>query len=285
MSDSRQLVVVGIDSEEPSFIALEWVIERCAHVPSRVRLVAVENAPVWGSKRALARLTVAAGRLASTRPDVPVEIRILRDTSIAEGLAIESQDADLLVVGHHRGRIIRSAVAGAVPMQIAKRAACPVIIVPADWLRRYGKTVVGVEADKESESAVAFAAEETVRFGRSLDIVHVDLDLEHPGSTRTTPAPDVPEERTVLLSRSTAAARRGHRTLAVRTFDDDGDPDRILRAHAREAALIVVGNHGAGAVESLLHGSRAYDLMNWSKAPLCVVPSGWRPAALEEVST
>lgn len=274
MSQKAERIVVGVDSETPSSVAVDWVIERAEHAPMSVRLVTVQSTPLWAIAPAEARLRAVAERFAAARPGTTVETRIIGPgAGIAEALVAEAADADLLVVGHHQGRILRSALAGALPMQIARRAACPVMIIPEDWLRRFGKTVVGVEWDFQADAAIEFAARESQTFGRSLDIVHVAPDEDHPGDSILVPAPDVAENRTAQLRGAVRTARAGRRGLAVRTFEAQGDPDRILRAHARQAALIVVGSDGAGAVESLLHGSRAYNLMNWSKAPLCVVPS------------
>jgi len=112
--------------------------------------------------------------------------------------------------------------------------------------------------------------------GRSLDIVHVTVDDHNPGSAILPGQPDEPEARSAEVSRAIEAARAGRPSLAIRTFTASGDPDRILRAHGRNASLVVVGNHGHGAVDAVLRGSRTYTFMNWSKAPLCVVPVGWR---------
>ena len=55
-----------------------------------------------------------------------------------------------------------------------------------------------------------------------------------------------------------------------------------MRAHGRDAALVVVGSHDEGAVDAVLRDSLTYNFMNWSKAPLCVVPAGWRAKTLED---
>jgi len=269
-------IVVGIDTELPSRTALDWVVERTALVPAHVRLVTVVGDRPFSTKRAASDLAAATQRLASTRPDLPVEAKLVEGAGISQMLGIESEDADLLVVGHHRNRIIRSMLAGALPAQVASHAQCPVVIVPHDWLRRFGKVVVGIDADGSSDAALQFAAQEAMAMGRSLDIVHVSVDDHHPGSSRVPVAPDAPEARSPEVSRAMETARAGRPSLAVRTFSASGDPDRILRAHGRDAALVVVGSHGRGAVDAVVRGSRSYTFMNWSKAPLCVVPVGWR---------
>lgn len=271
-----ETIVVGIDTELPSRAALDWVVERTALVPARVRLVTVVGHRPFSTRRAERDLAAAAQRLASTRPDLPVETKLLEGAGISQMLAIEAADADLLVIGHHRNRIVRSMLAGALPAQVAGYAECPVVIVPHDWLRRFGKVVVGIDKDDSSDAALDFAAREAIGLGRSLDIVHVAIDDHNPGSSRTPGTPDTPLARSPWVAQAMETARVGRPSLAVRTFSATGDPDRILRAHGREASLVVVGSHGHGAIDAVWRGSRSYNFMNWSQAPLCVVPVGWR---------
>jgi nucleotide-binding universal stress UspA family protein len=270
-----QTIVVGIDSEAPSQTALDWVIERTALVPARVRLVTVLGERPFSTRRAERDMRDAQARLRHARPGLVVEPRLVDGTGISEVLADEARDADLLVVGHHRGRIVLSALAGALPAQIAAHAACPVVVVPHDWLRRFGKVVVGITPDGSSDAALEFAAAEAHALGRSLDIVQVTVAEDHPGSTIAIGAPDEPAARTPAMAHAAEAARAGRPGLAVRTFTVSGDPDHILRAHGREAAMVVVGSHGRGAVDAVMRGARAYTFMNWSAAPICVVPADW----------
>jgi nucleotide-binding universal stress UspA family protein len=279
-----ETIVVGIDTELPSRTALQWVIERTATAPARVRLVTVTGDRPFSTRRAERDLRNASAGLAAARPGIETESELLDGAGIAEALAADAMEADLLVVGHHRRRILRSLLAGALPMQIAAHAACPVMIVPEDWLRRFGKVVVGVEPDGSSDSALEFAAHEAARSGYTLDIVRVAFDSAHPGSSLTTPLPDPRDARSPEMVRLVESVGSVYPSLAVRTYSATGDPDRILRAHGRQAAVVVVGSHGRGAISGLLHGSRAYDLMNWSKAPLCVVPAGWHARRLEETA-
>jgi nucleotide-binding universal stress UspA family protein len=275
-------IVVGIDTELPSRTALDWVVERAALLPARVRLVTVVGDRPFSTKRAERDIAAAALRLATTRPDTPVESKLVEGAGIAQMLCLEAADADLLVIGHHRQRIMRSMLAGALPTQVATLADCPVIIVPHDWQRRFGKVVVGVEFDGSSDAALEFGAQEAAALGRSLDIVQVTVDESKPGSSITPGQPDVPATRSAEVSRLVERARSGRHNLAVRTFTTAGDPDRILRAHGRDAALVVVGSHGHGAIDAVLRGSRTYTFMNWSKAPLAVVPVAWRARTVAE---
>jgi nucleotide-binding universal stress UspA family protein len=84
------------------------------------------------------------------------------------------------------------------------------------------------------------------------------------------------------MAQIVARARHGRAGLPVRTFSVRADPDSVLRAHGRQAAMVVLGSHGRGAVDAVMRGSRAYTFMNWSKAPLCVVPAGWRSRTMED---
>jgi nucleotide-binding universal stress UspA family protein len=275
-------IVVGIDTELPSRTALDWVIERTALLPARVRLVTVLGERPFGTKKAERHMLAAAERFRAARPELELETRLVGGTGISEVLAAEAADADLLVVGHHRGRIMRSMLTGALSTQIEMHAACPTVVVPSDWLRRFGKVVVGIDDDESSDAALDFAAEEAATTGRTLDIVHVTVAEDHPGSSIVIGKPDEPSARGALVSRAVERACAGRRGLAIRTYSASGDPNRILRAHGRQAALVVLGSHGDGAIDAVLRNSTAYSLGNWSMAPVCVVPAGWRAGALEE---
>lgn len=277
-----QTIVVGIDTELPSRTALDWVIERTGLVPARVRLVTVVGDHPLSTKRAERNLEAARARIAEARPDLPVDTRLLPGASIAEVLAAESAHADLLVVGHHRKRVIRSLLAGALPEQIALLAECPVVIVPHDWLRRFGKVVVGVQFDGSADAAIEFAASEADAARRSLDIVNVVEAADHPGSSIVLSQPDADAARSPEMAHAVAQARSGRRNLAVRTFTVSADPHRVMRAHGREAALVVVGSHGQSAADVVIRDGLSYNFMNWSKAPLCVVPATWRAKTLED---
>jgi len=271
-----QSIVVGIDREMPSRTALDWVVERTGLVPVSVRLITVVGDGPFRSRRAERDLAAAARRLAAALPATPVDAKLVAGTGIADVLAREAADADLLVVGHHRKRRMRSLFAGALPEQLANHATCPVVIVPNDWLRRFGKVVVGFAADGSSDAALEFAAREAHASGRSLDIVQINAADPHPGSSILLGSPDDASERSAQLANAVEIARTGRASLAVRTFSVEDDPDRVLHAHGRDAALVVIGSHEHTTLDAVVRGARAYEFMNVSTAPLCVVPAGWR---------
>jgi nucleotide-binding universal stress UspA family protein len=262
-----QRIVVGIDTEPPSRTALQWVVERTARRPAAVHLVTVASDAPFGPGGTERHLAAVAQRFRATRPELPLTTGVITGAGIAEQLAAEARDADLLVIGHHRTRIVRSLLAGALPLQVVADAACPVVVVPDDWQRRFGKTVVGVVVDGSSDGAVRFAAQEAAVFGRSLDLVQVELRPAGSNATGVSP----------VLRAAARIARTAHPGLAVREFSVMGDPDAALAAHGREASLIVVGDHGGGILARLLRRSRTYALLNGSRAPLCVVSPGWQP--------
>ena len=62
--------------------------------------------------------------------------------------------------------------------------------------------------------------------------------------------------------------------VKVETLVDEGRPVEVLLDAAKEhdAALIVVGSHGEGAVSAAFLGSTALKLLHHSKVPVLVVP-------------
>jgi nucleotide-binding universal stress UspA family protein len=58
----------------------------------------------------------------------------------------------------------------------------------------------------------------------------------------------------------------------VRTFLEQGDPAEVLVEHARHAEMLVLGNHGRGALAGALVGSVAQRCAQRAPCPLVLVP-------------
>ena len=71
-----------------------------------------------------------------------------------------------------------------------------------------------------------------------------------------------------------AARRLGAAGVTAETMVGEGKPVEVLLqvADEREAAVIVVGSHGEGAVSAAFLGSTALKLLHHSKVPVLVVP-------------
>jgi nucleotide-binding universal stress UspA family protein len=123
--------------------------------------------------------------------------------------------------------------------------------------------VVGVDAGGRSASAVVWAAEEAERTGTPVRLV--TAVASHP-----TPAGHEEAANHGLA----ALARR----LTLSELDQQevvGRPVEVLLDEAVDAAMVVVGQRGAGPAQRLMVGSTSIAVAGRSPVPVVVVPEEW----------
>lgn len=268
-------IVIGIDAEPASSLAIDWVIRRAHHTAVDVTLVTAFDSLVDDPMAARERQIALAERIRTAHPEVQVEIE-LANASIHRALEERSEGADLLVIGSHRTRPIRSMLAGAVPSLIAAQSHCPTVIVPDDWTPREGDIVVGVSADDTSDPALIFGAHEARRRSAILRLVHAWQIT--PGAAMASSAliaPPVDGELEAHREILHAAGRRLRAGLPHARIAEHLVQDRIadaLLASSEAAELIVIGTHHHEPVVGLVLGSTGGHLLRRSQVPVCIVP-------------
>lgn len=144
MAAEGQLVVVGVDGSEESAAALKWAAAYAAATGARLRAVlawhypaAVGPAPVGVAPAAVSddvRASMAealAKAIAAAAPGADVEQQIGYGHP-AEVLIGQSQEADLLVVGHRGHGKFTGMLVGSVSVHCVTHAHCPVVVVRTD---------------------------------------------------------------------------------------------------------------------------------------------------------
>ena len=133
-------IVVGIDGTEASLLALDWAAERAARGRTRIEIVMVAGSIFTDDFRIDASIRTAERRLRDRAPDVEVASRRVPGR-MPESLLERAMAADLLVIGSHRGRPLRSALTGWMPLRIASHSPIPVVVVPDNLVpgRRTGR--------------------------------------------------------------------------------------------------------------------------------------------------
>ena len=268
-------IVIGIDAEPASTLAIDWVIRRAHHLPVAVTLVTAFDSLVDDPMAARERQLGLADRIRSAHPEVQVEIE-LANASIHRALEERSQGADLLVIGSHRTRPIRSVLAGSVPYLIAAQSHCPTVIVPDDWTPRDGDIIVGVGLDDTSDPAVIFAAHEAHRRSSILRLVHA-WQVTAGGTMASTAliAAPIEGERELhreILDAAGSRLRAGHAHARVTEHLVSGTTADALLADSDAAELIVIGTHHHEPAVGLLVGSTGGHLLRRSQVPVCIVP-------------
>jgi nucleotide-binding universal stress UspA family protein len=142
--EARELVVVGVDGSDESIVALSWAHRYASALGATVRAIAAWHYPTAAGTapvgvapqpvRAEAEQHVRDGLTAAIAKAYPsgeadqVETRIVYGHP-AQVLLDESNDADLLVVGHRGRGAFTGMLVGSVSTHCVTHATCPVVVV------------------------------------------------------------------------------------------------------------------------------------------------------------
>ena len=251
-------IIVGIDAESASELAIEWVIRRARHTTLAVTLVTAIDSLVDDPPTARDRQLALAERIRLVHPGLDIKTE-LADASIHRALEERSKDADLLVIGSHRTRPIRSLLAGEVSSLIASRAHCPTVIVPDDWTPCDGAIVVGLGMDDTSEPAMLFGVREAQRRSSILKLVHASLEGDSAAHRE-------------ILDAAGRRLRAGHPHARILEQLVNGRATDALLAESDSAELVVIGTHHHEPAVGLILGSASSHLLRRSRVPVCIVP-------------
>lgn len=138
--------------------------------------------------------------------------------------------------------------------------------------------VVGVDGSEAAEKALIWAAEIASRDGAHLVIAHGDPNRSHI-EPATGSGPDYDHQ---LLREAIATAVEVSGTCNISTVLRDEHPSQLLLELSEDAALVVVGSRGVGAVVSTLLGSVAHRVAAHGRCPVVVVPESWRDPSADE---
>lgn len=135
--------------------------------------------------------------------------------------------------------------------------------------------VVGIDGSEGSAHALAWAAEQTDRFGPIRPVAA----WQYPWWTAGGPAAIdfVPsyERLAELVKREAEEAVSGLPSASLAPLVvAEGAPGPLLVDHGADAQLIVVGTRGRGAVADVLLGSVSCHVVAHAKVPVAVVPPG-----------
>ncbi len=271
-------MIVGIDAEAASERALDWVIRRARRAPLHVTLVTATDSLLDDAVAVRSRQTMLAGRFGAAHPDSLVDTAVV-EASVHRGLREASEHADLLVIGAHRTRPVRSRATGSIGELVAARAHCPTVIVPDDWTSRDGVVVVGVGPDLTSDPAAAFALREAERRHGELRLVHAWAATE--GADPIERGHEQAAHRDHL--QTTSRRLRADRPLApISEVLARADAVDALLADSGTSELIVIGTHHLEPTAALLRHAVGSRVLRRSPVPVCVVPE---PEAGHRVDT
>ncbi|MFC4149466.1 universal stress protein [Micromonospora mangrovi] len=281
-------VVVGVDGSPSSLVAAEHAAQAASRRSRPLHLVHGYLHPLgYGvplnpydlgvpapTEEAQKMLEQTAADLVTRHPGLTVEVRQVAGGPGA-ALVEESRRADLVVVGSRGVGGFAGLLLGSVSAQVALHAHCPALVVrPAEQpIPVGGPVLVGVDGSESAALAVRLAAEEAVRRGAPLVLLHVRAADDGRG------VPDeVAEsgaaghaESTDLLAGTAARVRSDHSGLPVeeRTVRA-AEPEQALISASGQVALVVVGSRGRGGFAGLLLGSVSQAVVQHAHCPVLV---------------
>jgi nucleotide-binding universal stress UspA family protein len=140
------------------------------------------------------------------------------------------------------------------------------------------RVVVGVDGSDSSARAAVFAAAEARRHGMPLLVVHVTPWQAGDDAVPVASAEAQAEFRasaTRLVEAAAASVRdeTGMDDVAAAVVDDH--PVDGLLALSAEAALLVIGERGAGGLSGVLLGSTAAAVVQHARCPVIALPDDW----------
>jgi nucleotide-binding universal stress UspA family protein len=273
-------IVVVEDGGPGSRAAMRWVGARLGRRPADIHVVSTlaradDNAAIIERQRAVDRGTLV---LHTVAPNAQVSGEVLIGDP-QKSLLTEALTADLLVLGVSEIPLRHDAL----PVHLAARAACVVVVVPAEWTPSGARTVVGASIDAASEAAIDFAAAHAQRESRELHLVHA-WELPVTGDFPPTAIGgdgSIPEVQHRALETFTAAVRAGAADLEVSSAAEQGAPAVVLRNAAEGADLLVVGRRTRMPLTRLLLGSVSRALVHDPPCPVAVVPQPLLPVEVE----
>lgn len=285
--ESRR-IVVGVDGSPSADRALDWAIGEAKRRGIEVHVVTAWRPPLAVAGPSSIIAVPQLIRLASHQADDIATVALKRvvgagvtgSSEVVEGhpataLLDAAAGADQLVVGDRGVSAVKRFVLGSVSSAVVHHAQLPVTVVrgePGDGRRR---VVVGVDGSEGSRRAVARAAVEAGALDAELCVVaawHVtDPDLLR--DFRGLRMPPLDELHDYARSRAERAVTHALGDGAEVTLEVvHSDAVEALITASRDAALLVVGSRGHGAVGRMLLGSVASGCLHHSECPVQVVP-------------
>jgi nucleotide-binding universal stress UspA family protein len=280
-------IVVGTDGSEQSRTAVRWAAAeaRLRAAPLKILTAYSWNGPpeVFGSMGDLP--DVIAQQFEQLAADAVAEARAVEPGFEVSGAAVVGDPASvlldagrtaaMLVVGNRGRGGFASLLLGSVSQQVATHAAGPVVVVRGLAHTASGPVVVGVDGSASAQRALALGFEEAQRRGSGLFAVRSYPVPMPPYGMDLPPLPYDQDaawrDATRDLDATLTPWRDKYPTVPVQTLTEPGSPAKNLVDVSRDAALLIVGSRGHGALVGSLLGSVGQQLLHHAGCPVMIV--------------
>jgi nucleotide-binding universal stress UspA family protein len=278
-------IVVGVDESDGARDALRWAAREAAF-----RQVTVAAVLAWGfldqpddalagfdpgytehdADAALTRMIAAALPVEEAQS---VERHAICDLP-ARALLDASKDAEMLVVGARGLGGFVGLLVGSVSQHCVHHAAAPTVIVrgPSGGTA-HDRVVVGIDGSEHAQRALVWAAEEARVRHAGLTVVHgyqLPLLGAYPYMTTSVDPTLMLDAAHELLK--TSIDQIDTTGLDVTPLASPGGAAFAILDAASDADLVVVGTRGLGAVQRILVGSVATQVVHHAPGPVAVIP-------------
>jgi len=223
------------------------------------------------ARRALdvAAAAVAQAREVAREPRVEVHVVVRRGKPFVEVIRCARETgAELVVIGRHRRRFLRSLFIGSTAERVVRKGSTPVLVVNQEARGPYLRPLVALDLSETSERALDLALRlihPGDRRARPLDVVHAyQMPFEGVLQRAEVRVKQVVRRREQERRKALAAIDQ---TLALLTREGvefkailrEGDPRRVIRDQSvrRRSDLVALGTRGRTGLAYMLLGSVA----------------------------
>lgn len=278
-------ILLAVDGRPTTAAAVRWVSGRYERAGAAIDVVFVASADrlLVGAEAAT---SAARAAIARSDPSAEVTATVLRG-DVFDVLVRSSASADLLVVGSDRPRPLRTLLHASLPMRLAGRVHCPMVVVPSEWSGVPGATVdVGWDFGRAAESAVETAAREAELRRLPLRIHHVWRPIavsSYDASGGAALISAIEEDERLALARVVRETSARHPGLAISGELHLGAGGAAIVDYAAQPEILVVGSHRRSSLGEILIGSTGDDLIAASSGvPVLVTPPDARSARADD---
>ncbi len=144
--------------------------------------------------------------------------------------------------------------------------------------REHGTVVVGVDGSERGLAGVRYAAQEALRLGVRLDVVHVSPGYLPEGPLLLIPDGSLQSFAAGVLERGALVANEAAPEIDVATHHLTGHRIQEIVAFADDAALLVLGARHLSAMEHVWTGATVAGAVSRAACPTVVIPADWEPS-------
>jgi nucleotide-binding universal stress UspA family protein len=299
-----ELITVGYNGTPASREALEWAAGEAEARGAQLRIVSCYEIPYAGepfgfvTSDLIGALLDSAQAMGESARDAVLagHPRLVMTVEPSPGpaslvLAKGAEPTDLVVVGASHRHGVEAFWLGSPPRYLTRHSGCPVVVVHGAASRgRPDRIVVGVDGSPAADAAVDWAAAEAELHDVPLVVVCAWSFSSVVTGAAPTRARDTVRGRAAATLQA-AVARAERRGIAVAGALCEGDAVSAIVDSLRDGDLLVIGQHGSGAVLGVL-GSTVNALVEACAVPVVVVgatrvdtstdPSRGEPEALAD---